>query len=420
MPAAEELDASPGASRNRGAVRAVGGLAHLDQPHAAGQLAREVHDDRVAVGQAAVDRGGDRRRGVHDERGRPATRKSAEVGEAGVHRRRRRPTADQQPHVVAPSPRASGGSCASCSASSAKSSGWVVSGRGHGCLGSAGATARVPGSAHSGASPVDRGRPGRARSRSGSGRSEMSSPGNASWCISVRMSPGSTTSTRSVGSLGREHPAGVLERGLRRAVAAPALVGLDRGVGRDVHDRARRRASVASSACDQRERRDHVHVEDRAQHVGVDARRAPAAGSRRACWRCSRRSSTGPSAPRPRRPARARCAGSVTSPATPTTSVSGAERRRPRRRAGRRRRASITSAQPRSASASASAQPESLRRSGDDRHRLAGVRVSVHGFLLGLELKNKLALVLYARAPSRDPAPLRGPVEQVPHGAEPA
>jgi hypothetical protein len=33
----------------------------------------------------------------------------------------------------------------------------------------------------------------------GSGRSEMSSPGKASWCISVRMSPGSTTNTRSCG-----------------------------------------------------------------------------------------------------------------------------------------------------------------------------------------------------------------------------
>src|SRR5262249_54099424 len=30
---------------------------------------------------------------------------------------------------------------------------------------------------------------------SGGGRSEMSSPGNASWCISVRMSPGSTQYT---------------------------------------------------------------------------------------------------------------------------------------------------------------------------------------------------------------------------------
>ena len=34
---------------------------------------------------------------------------------------------------------------------------------------------------------------------SGSGRSEMSSPGNASWCIWVRMSPGSMVSTRTSG-----------------------------------------------------------------------------------------------------------------------------------------------------------------------------------------------------------------------------
>ena len=41
----------------------------------------------------------------------------------------------------------------------------------------------------------------------GSGRSEMSSPGKASWCICVRMSPGSTAYTRSRGLLRREHPA---------------------------------------------------------------------------------------------------------------------------------------------------------------------------------------------------------------------
>ena len=34
---------------------------------------------------------------------------------------------------------------------------------------------------------------------SGSGRSEMSSPGKASWCICVRMSPGSMVSTRIAG-----------------------------------------------------------------------------------------------------------------------------------------------------------------------------------------------------------------------------
>ena len=36
------------------------------------------------------------------------------------------------------------------------------------------------------------GRAGPARARRGSGSSEMSSPGTARWCISVRMSPGST------------------------------------------------------------------------------------------------------------------------------------------------------------------------------------------------------------------------------------
>ena len=39
-----------------------------------------------------------------------------------------------------------------------------------------------------------------ATTSSGSGRSLMSSPGNASWCIWVRMSPGSTAQTRSPGS----------------------------------------------------------------------------------------------------------------------------------------------------------------------------------------------------------------------------
>ena len=71
---------------------------------------------------------------------------------------------------------------------------------------------------------------------SGGGRSEMSSPGKASWCICVRMSPGSMVSTRRSGSLGGEHPADVVERRLGGAVAAPALVGLDRGVRRDVDD----------------------------------------------------------------------------------------------------------------------------------------------------------------------------------------
>ena len=40
----------------------------------------------------------------------------------------------------------------------------------------------------------------------------------------------------------------LLERGLRRAVAAPTFVGLDRGVGRDVHDRAVRRGEQSAAA----------------------------------------------------------------------------------------------------------------------------------------------------------------------------
>ena len=57
---------------------------------------------------------------------------------------------------------------------------------------------RSPGSGRSGRSPSIRAsRPGTLSS--GGGRSEMSSPGKASWCIWVRMSPGSTQYTRRPG-----------------------------------------------------------------------------------------------------------------------------------------------------------------------------------------------------------------------------
>ena len=68
----------------------------------------------------------------------------------------------------------------------------------------------------------------------GSGRSEMSSPGKAAWCMAVRRSPGSTDHTREGGLLDGQDGAEVLEGGLAGAVAAPSLVGLDRGVGGDV------------------------------------------------------------------------------------------------------------------------------------------------------------------------------------------
>ena len=69
----------------------------------------------------------------------------------------------------------------------------------------------------------------------------MSSPGNASWCISVRMSPGSTVEHSPLGVLDGQHPAGVIERRLAGAVSAPGGVRLDAGVARDVDDRGARR-----------------------------------------------------------------------------------------------------------------------------------------------------------------------------------
>ena len=188
-------------------------------------------------------------------------------------------------------------------------------------------------------------RPG--HDRSGSGRSEMSSPGNASWCISVRMSPGSTTSDPQLGMLGGEDRRELLERGLRRAVPAPALVGLDRGVGRDVHDRAAARREQAEQRLDQRERRDDVDL--------VDPCAARRGRSRRAAGSGLAPSVLALFTSRSRRPSRctaatssARWRGSATSPGIETTSVlarttgCGGSRRSARR-------ASTTSAQPRAA-----------------------------------------------------------------------
>ena len=81
--------------------RARRGLAHLHQQHAAGQLAREVHDDGIAVGQAGVDRGGHGRRGVHDDAGRRRRRNSPSAVEARVHGRGVA-VAHEQADLVAP------------------------------------------------------------------------------------------------------------------------------------------------------------------------------------------------------------------------------------------------------------------------------------------------------------------------------
>ena len=73
--------------------------AYLDQRHRAGQRAREVHHDRLAVGQAAVERGGERGRRVHHDQvaGGEERAEIREAGVDGIGPAR----ADQQPDIVA-------------------------------------------------------------------------------------------------------------------------------------------------------------------------------------------------------------------------------------------------------------------------------------------------------------------------------
>jgi len=63
------------------------------------------------------------------------------------------------------------------------------------------------------------------------------SSGKRGWCISVRMSPGSSHQTLIPTSHG-EDVTQLLERGFARAVRTPAFVALDGRVGGDVQDRA--------------------------------------------------------------------------------------------------------------------------------------------------------------------------------------
>ena len=82
---------------------------------------------------------------------------------------------------------------------------------------------------------------------SGSGRSEMSSPGKASWCMAVRMSPGSTAYPVEPALRG-ERQRHVVERGLAGAVEAPGLVVVDRGVGADPEQDAVRHLQPRAAA----------------------------------------------------------------------------------------------------------------------------------------------------------------------------
>ena len=77
-----------------------------------------------------------------------------------------------------------------------------------------------------------------------------------------------------VRALGAEHVGELLERGLRRAVAAPALVGLDRGVGGDVDD-PRAVGHGRERELDQAQRGERVdlqHVLEDVERIGVERR----------------------------------------------------------------------------------------------------------------------------------------------------
>ena len=105
----------------------------------------------------------------------------------------------------------------------------------------------------------------------------MSSPGKASWCICVRMSPGSIAQHAEVGSLGAEDGGELLEAGLGGGVGAPALVGLDGGVGGDGDD-----GGAGTEVGEQRlhdpELGDEVDLEGRAEVAEPEAGSAAGAG----------------------------------------------------------------------------------------------------------------------------------------------
>ena len=89
-----------------------------------------------------------------------------------------------------------------------------------------------------------------------------------------------------VGLLGGEHVRQLLERGLRRAVATPACVALDSGVGRDVDDGAMSSAQQRKRRLHECERSDDVDGQDTFELVERDSRPATAVATVRECWRC--------------------------------------------------------------------------------------------------------------------------------------
>jgi hypothetical protein len=96
--AAEKLDVDGRAETERRG-RARVGIPWLDEPHVAGELARQVNDDRLPAGEQAVQRTGDGRRRVDDEKV-ALVEEIPDVPESCVDRFIAA-AADEQPHFIA-------------------------------------------------------------------------------------------------------------------------------------------------------------------------------------------------------------------------------------------------------------------------------------------------------------------------------
>ena len=202
--------------------RAAVGPAQLDQPLIVGQPLRQVDDERRAVVAQRVERGGQRARRVHDdevafvEELRKIVRVRVHDGEIVAVRH-------QHAHRVARD-----------AARFGRFGGFAHDERGHGVTPSKSADA---------VAAARRSRSCRRCSSAGTTVSRFGAIGDVFARERVLMHlrahvAGVERVHAHVGFFGAEDVAELFERGLRRSVPAPAFVRLDRGVGRDVHDRA--------------------------------------------------------------------------------------------------------------------------------------------------------------------------------------
>ena len=220
---------SPPKSSASGDVGAVGVRpADLDEVQPGRQLGRQVDDDGPPVGRRGVDGGRDRRRRVDDHEvalvaATAAGRGRCSGGAARSPIDTSMRTASRRPSV------SSGGSVASSSGGRTNESSEI--GRRRSCA----PPRAAPGSGRSARSPSTR---ARIAGHAGLGRRAVGDV-LAGEGVLVHLGAhvaGVDGQHPQLGVLGGEHPADVVERGLGGAVAAPALVGLDRRVGRDVDD----------------------------------------------------------------------------------------------------------------------------------------------------------------------------------------